>query len=480
VLESRAYRSDPDVPRAWLIGIAVAFVAAHAILAALDFNRPEVFLRADRAAVRMSQIHTLLAMHSWPEARDYLGSHGILGDYAVHAILYAIGGKPFLILFQILLLLGSGAGVTGLPRLLGLAPRSQAIALGVYFLLPHSLVLPHQLATEALQVPLLVISTWLFCLSMRDDDLWLLLSSAVLLALATLIRPVTLAWPLVVFMLAVLFGRKGFGAVFLAVAGAPVLLWMSFVWETTGAFGLGESSHSLAHNLYLRVAEVAASMPEPQARELVAQHLTQGAYGRMGIGEYLQVALQYPRPFAAAVARDAAVFWGKSGIERLTVDYAGSEAEFVALTNRDIGWRKHLDTGSSIATLRYVWRLTGPVLLISLTASALLIAMVALAVHGAAALIRALHGRLILGASSIAATLLIVLPIYIFTCSLVVMSVRSGHRAPAEFALVILAVYGWHRWSTPRPAPTPESSRTGETQEAGRSISAAQSAMSAD
>ena len=479
MLESRAYRSDPDVPRAWLIGLAVAFIAAHAVLAVLDFNRPEVFLRADRSAVRMSQIHTLLAMHSWPEARDYLGSHGILGDYAVHAILYGIGGKPFLILFQILLLLASGAGVIGLARLLGLAPRSQAVALGVYLLLPHSLVLPHQLATEALQVPLLVISTWLFCLSIRDEDLWLLLGSALLLALATLIRPITLAWPLVVFMIAVLCGRKGFGALFLALFGAPVLLWMSFVWETTGAFGLGESSHSLGHNLYLRVAEVAASMPEPQARELVAQHLTQGAYGRMGIAEYLRVTLQYPGPFAAAVARDAAVFWGKSGIERLTVDYAGSEAEFVALTNRDIGWRKHLDTGSSIATLRYVWRLTGPVLLISFMASALLITLVALAVYGAAELIRALHGRLIEGASRIAAAVLILLPIYIFTCSLVVMSIRSGHRAPAEFALVILAVYGWRRWRTRRAVPGSVSSGNGETRAVGQSSSAPQSAISA-
>ncbi len=445
VSESHA-RGIAGIPREWLIAIALAFVAAHAALATLDYNRPAVFLRADRAEVRSLQIQGLLAARTWQEARDYLGSHGIVGDYAAHALLYALGGRPMVILFQVMLLLASGIGVAGLARLLGLPPTAQATSVALYFALPHSLVFPHQLATEALQVPLLVISTWLLCIAVRDEDLWLLLSSALLLGLATLIRPITLLWPAMIFLVGSFLGTRKFAAVFVVVAYAPVLLWMSFVWETTGTFGLGESSHSLARNLYMRVAEVAAGMPPLEARKLTTEHLAQSGYGRMGVGEYLEVALQYPGPFAGAAARDAAVFWGKSGIERLTVDYLGSEAQFAALTDRDIGWRKRLDTESLMKTLQYVWRYTGPVLLISLVGSVLLLAMVALALYGAVAWIRRPADAARSDASKLAASLLIVLPVYVFMFSLVVMSARSGHRAPAEFSLVLLAVYGWCSW----------------------------------
>jgi hypothetical protein len=434
-----------------LTALVLAFVAAHVVLATLDVKRPTVFLRADRAEVRLSQMQGLLATRTWQEACDYLGTHGIVGDYAVHALLYALGGRTTVIVFQILLLLASGVAVAGLAKLLGLPPRLQAVSVALYFALPHSLVFPHQLATEALQVPLLVISTWLLCIAIRDDKFWLLLSSSLLLALATLIRPITLLWPVTIFLIAAVTRIKNIGVVFLAVAYAPVLLWMLFVWETTGVFGLGESSHSLAHNLYLRVAEVAATMPEAEARSLTAQHLAQVGYGRMGVGEYARVALQYPQPFAAAVARDAAVYWGKSGIERLTVDYLDSDVQFKALTDRDIGWRKRLDTEGLMTTLRYVWRLTGPVLLISLAGSALLIAMIALAAYGAFAWIREPANSVRSDASRLAMGLMIVLPLYTFAFSLVVMSARSGHRAPAEFALVILAVFGWHSWRKPLP-----------------------------
>jgi hypothetical protein len=417
-------------------------------MAVLDSYRPEVFLRADRAAMRLKEIHALLDAGSWADASDYLGSHGVVGDYATHAILYAIGGRPAVILCQVMLLFASGFGVVRLAGLLGMPAKWRAISLALYLALPHSLVFPHQLSTEALHVPLLVISSWLVCESIHNDNIWLMLTSALLLSLATLIRPITLLWPATVFIIAMLLGRKGFGATFLAVAYVPVLLWMAFVWQHTGTFGLGESNHSLGRNLYLRVAAIAATMPKAEAAEVERRYLNQGDEGRMGAIEYVAAALHHPWPFITDAARDAAVFFGKSGIERLTVDYFGSDAQFKALTNTQSGWRQHLDTTGPMTTLRYVWRVMGTTLLISLAASALLVAMMALALYGAVTLARKVRDRSRDGAARFTAIVLLVLPIYIFVFSLVVIAIQSRQRAPAEFALVLLAVYGWQRLSS--------------------------------
>jgi hypothetical protein len=336
-----------------------------------------------------------------------------------------------------------------------MTPKSQCLCLVIYLALPHSLVFTHQLTTEALQVPLLVLSTWLLCKSIRTGDLGRLVSSAVLLGMATLIRPITLLWPAILLVVIAATGRKERGAVFAVSAYAPVLLWMAFIGAQTGVFGLGESNHSLGHNLYLRTAAVAATMPKAQARAIQDEYLGEEGHGRLGVMQFMTVALHHPLPFLGAAARDALVFWGKSGIERLTVDYLGSDEQYKALTSVTSGWREHLDYSGPMATLRYAWGVTGPKLLLSFAGSALWIAILMLALYGAVALVRQLRARTMEPATRVAAIILITLPVYLFAFSLVVMSVRSGHRAAAEFALVILAVYGLERLRAPKE-PRPE------------------------
>jgi hypothetical protein len=437
--------ASATIPRSALIAIVLAFVAVHLALALVDFHRPEVFLRADRAVMRMRDIDQLLAAGNWADAREYLGSHGVVGDYAAHAVLYGIGGRPAVILCQVLLLFASGFAVVRLAALLGMSPALQAASLTLYFTLPNSLVFAHQLSTEALEVPLLVISTCLVCESLRRSSTPLLLASALLLAMATLIRPITLLWPAAVAAIAALQGRRLFAVAFLAVACAPVLLWMTFIFQQTGTFGLGESNHSLARNLYLKLAETQATMPRTEAAEVGDQYLTRGDQGRMSALEYANVALRHPLPFISEAGRDALVFFGKSGIERLTRDY-GSDAQFKAFEHVQGGWRQQLDTSNPLTTLRNLWRIAGMTLLVSLSASLLFVTLMIFALYGAFALARRVHSRSEPPVVRFTAANLIVLPVYILVFSLVVVALQSRQRAPCEFALVLLAVYGWDRF----------------------------------
>ena len=430
------------VGRRCLITVVCAFIAIHLLLAVLDFYHPAGFLRADRAVMRMSEITRVLGGEYWPFVKAFLGSHGVIGDYGAHAILYAIAGRPGVILCQLALLLASGFAVFRLAGLLGMSPKLQAISMGLYLALPHSLVFAHQLATEALHVPMLVISTWLICESIRKNDIWLAVISALSLGLATLIRPITLLWPIVVAGVAILLRRRRLGVTFVAVSYVPVLLWMSFIWQETGSFGLGESNHSLSRNLYLRVASIALTMPKAEAADVERQYLNRGEFGRMGAIEYAEFALHYPLPFMAEALRDAAIFLGKSGVERLTVDYFASDAQFLALTNTESGWRQHLDTADLMTNLRYSWSELGAILFISLAGSVLILAMNVLASCGAVSLVRGMNDQPDTATRNFTAILLIILPIYIFLFSLVVVTLQSRQRAPAEFALVLLAVYG--------------------------------------
>jgi hypothetical protein len=265
------------------------------------------------------------------------------------------------------------------------------------------------------------------------------------LAMATLIRPITLLWPAAVAAIAALLGRRLFAVAFLGVAWAPVLLWMTFVFQQTGTFGLGESNHSLARNLYLKVFEIAATMPRTEAAEVRDRYLIRGEQGQMSVLEYANVALRHPSPFISEVARDALVFFGKSGIERLTRDY-GSVVQFNAFEHVHGGWRQQLDTSDPLTTLRNLWRIAGMTLLVSLLASVLFVILMIFALYGAFSLARRVHCRSETPVVRFTATNLIVLPVYTFVFSLVVVGLQSRQRAPCEFALVLLAVYGWDRF----------------------------------
>ena len=80
--------------------------------------------------------------------------------------------------------------------------------------------------------------------------------SALMLGLATLIRPITMLWPIIVVLSAVFFSlgnfRRGLMIQYLGVSTLPLIIWMSFLYVATGQFSMGSSGHDIPHNLYNR------------------------------------------------------------------------------------------------------------------------------------------------------------------------------------------------------------------------------------
>jgi hypothetical protein len=403
--------------------VLMAFAALHAAMFAYDLAHPDRFLRADRATERLQSIEGFAqALHAG-DALAYLTSRGVAGDWLPQALLYLAGGQYLVIAAQVALLLASIAWVRDIGLRAGLRAGHAAAAALLYALLPHSLVLPHQLASEAVFVPLIVLA---FRLSLPG----LAPSGGAALGLATLVRPVTLLWPPI--QAAFDGGSPRRRIAFVAVSLAPLLAWMSFVFVVTGEFSMGRSGHDLGSNLYARMQRMAVNLP-PAERPAVKPP----GQKQVSVGEYLRFSLAHPGAAALHGARDVVTVALKSGIERVTLDYLDLFPDSRrALQDPGSGWRADLEDEGAARTFLRLLR-DRPGLVLSSAAGSLLFALfVGLAAIGALGAARGpRRNRALL--------LLAGFVVYIGITAQAVDAAQSRHRAPAEFALCVLALAGW-------------------------------------
>ena len=419
-----------------LWGLLSFFFVLHFGMMVYDYYHPEVFLRADRALSRWQSIDGFLCALKSSGTAGYLASHGNPGDYVLQGIGYLLVGRMGLILFQVLLTLWSAYALFRVAEMVLPCPHGALVASGLYLMLPHSLILCHQLSSEAIHTPLLVISIWLLAKQVARGSMVSLVASALSVGVANLIRPVTLLWPLVCSGL-MLKRTPGRALVFLAVAVFPVLAWFSFMLSSTGEFGMGTSSRDMGHNLYQRVSRISRTLPLNYAADVNAAYLRTGEKGKLSLTEYLKFVVDYPGPTFKHSARDLIVMATKSGVERITIDYLK-----VGDNELQRGrWRKIFEREGFIETLRFLWQTQGVNLTIGLLGAACMVILLGLACTGAVRLVllypmQDLQQRLVAG-------VLIALPLYIFIFSQLVNAAQSRHRAPAEAALAVLAVCGY-------------------------------------
>ena len=399
--------------------LLLAFAAIHAAMFAYDLHHPERFLRTDRAGERLQSVQSFIdALQSGGDLSSFFASHGVPGDWLPHALLYLAGGQFLVIAVQIALVLASISCVYRIGRAAGLGERGALWAAALYGALPHTLVFPHQLASEAIFVPLVV-----FGVAMAIGA-----GSGLFFGLATLIRPVTLLWPPVHAALEPEKATASAKALFFVAALAPMVAWTAFIYVQTGEVSMGRSGHDLGHNLYERVQRMGASLSpseRPRVRPL--------GYTTMSIREYLAFVAHHPAAAAEHSARDFATLAAKSGIERLAIDYLDLFPQSrVALQDAQSGWRAQVEQKGLAQAMLGLWHAQAALLLVSGVAAALFVAFMALAVVGGLSSDRT---RLLLAA----------FVLYIFFTAQAVDAAQSRHRAPAEFALCLLAVAGWQR-----------------------------------
>ncbi|HET7198211.1 MAG TPA: hypothetical protein VFI86_06055, partial [Burkholderiales bacterium] len=374
---------------------------------AYDLRHPARFLNADRAGERFADIQGFGEALRSGGALAWLAGHGIAGDWLPQGVLYLAGGQYLVIAAQVALALASVAWLREIALGAGLDERRASAAATLYALLPHTLVFPHQLASEALFVPLVV-------LAFRQGS-----RGGLALGVATLVRPLTVLWPLV--------AARGWR--FVAAALLPLLAWMTFVLAATGEFSMGRSGHDLGHNLRERMERIAATLA---GRSLPGSE--RPAAGKTAtLGEYLGFVARHPLAALRHSARDMVALCCKSGIERVTLDYLDLFPEARGrLQASDGGWRSALEQRGFGGALAGLLSAQPALVLSSALAAVLFTGLMALALGGALALRRNRE-----------AMRLALFVLYVFATAQAVDAAQSRHRAPAEFALCVLALAGW-------------------------------------
>jgi hypothetical protein len=146
---------------------------------------------------------------------------------------------------------------------------------------------------------------------------------------------------------------------------------------------------------------------------------------------------------------DAVGFVAKSGVEKVTIEYLdliGADKRSTAEARYDFqdkekGWRYVLETGGAVAVLRYFMERNAAVAISSAIGAVGILALWVLACIGAFAIYRANLEK----TRYVACVTLIAFPLYIFSVCQFVDLMQSRHRAPAEFALCLLAMAGLYR-----------------------------------
>lgn len=409
-----------------------------------DFSHPSVFMQADRAASRFEAMEMVLQSVHDGRWQTVLSNQGLPGDYVPHAFLFAVGGAPAIIVTQLALLFASVWALYLLVRLLTGSRVTAAMATLIYIHLPHTLVFPHMLSAEALYDPLVVLAFYLLAKvgqnALRDGR-----GAGLLFGAATLIRPVTLLWPVVVAALMLIRRRPILASMrFLFWSWLLIALWMFYIWMATGQFSMGSSSHDMGHNLYQRVERMIAVLPDAQRSAATSRFLvtSQGQEKVLSPADYFSFGWLYPHSFAAHLGRDALVFVGKSGIEKLTIDYFGLESSLRnELQNPGAGWRYQLEAAGVLATMKDLLTRAPSLVITSFLGAGGMLALWCFYAVGAYQIVRMKRTGRDLDARSML-LLLTLFPLYVFAISQAVDAMQSRHRAPVEFALCAIAAVG--------------------------------------
>lgn len=431
-------------PVYWVLAYAVCL---HMALFAYDLIHPETFVRADRANERLAVIQSFVA--AWPSGSDLLEllrTNGIVGDYLFHLLGYVVGGQYGVIGFQVALMLYSLFALFQLALILTASPRVALIAPLLYLHLPHTLVLPHQLTTEALFVPAIVISTYFTVRYILDSRRFRDLALAgLLLGIATLVRPIAVLWPMIVAGVCVIARarvsvRHIIG--FIALSMFPIGLWLLTNYALSGQITLGESRHDLGHNLYGRVSRIAASLSTPAAAQIRHAYLASDDRS-LGLVSYIGFIMEHPAGYLGQLVRDAGVFVLKSGMERIVIDYLEFATDARdSLQEEGHGWRSRLEQMGPVGLLKWLVKEHPTVLIPSAIGAVFFAALWMGAAYGIYGMFR--RWRQLNRPARLVWLVMALLPAYVFIVSQVVDAMQSRHRAPAEFALCLFAAVALH------------------------------------
>ena len=441
--------------RSHLAVITALFALIHGALLIHGFSRPEAFMAGDRADARLEKINVVFfaaapqsdstlatefdgqgesspSAGNRPNLTTRLIAAGTPGDYAVHGMLHRLGGKTMVIAVQLLLAYVALICTYKLALLLGCSPPWALVSVLIYMVLPGSLILPHQLASESLYNPLVIMAFYLVCSHLeRSSRMSILWAGLILLALAIGIRLPLLLYPFLLAPIVALIGdqnRLFRAASVLAISFLVPISWALFIQTQTGQMRV--KSHD--NNPALEFFKTAKKMSVVGDFEF-----DESAYptGTMPMGEFVGFISEHPSAYARLKAMHVANLVLNPGIYSLAGHHLGL-LEGAGDTNY---WKGVRNREGYSGLLREIVR-RGPLLAITIAMSLVLWGLLLLgATYGLIVFLR--------NEQPARVTKAVLVSFALYSCLIVQVStdVRWGHRTPIEFFMAILCAIGIQR-----------------------------------
>jgi 4-amino-4-deoxy-L-arabinose transferase-like glycosyltransferase len=427
----------------WII--ATLFVVIHGGLFIHGILDPEALMKGDRAGGRLKSI---LYVFDGEDTRgivqggatEVTGSHnssflgrmvesGDPGDYIFQGLLLTRGGVYSLIALQLLLSFLASIAVFYLAMILGLPAQLALIATILYMLLPGSLISPHQLSSEALYNPLVVIGFVFLIKHVEERSRGLVLTIGIaLLALAILVRPQLLLYPFLLILILRIFDAPNWrrkATEILLICFILPIAWGLFVHGKTGDYNLGGINYGRGF-FFNRTAERMALVG---GFEIESSH---SAETKMSLGRFSRYVLDHPVAFVQLKSMDFLNVILNPGTYSLAVHHLGF-------------WTPAGDT-SFWVVVRDQEGLSGTMAEIFRRGRGFFTMIVGGVIAWGLVLIGAVVGGIVFwrDARSTTATKAILFSCLFYGLLVVLISntPRWGHRTPIEFLIVILFVLG--------------------------------------
>ena len=428
-----------------LLILAVLFVVVHGAIFIHGVLNADSFLAGDRAAGRLETInyvfshpstdltYPVLTLEPGAESNSTILSRifesGNPGDYIIQGLLFSVGDRHLVVTFQLLLTFISIYCVYFFVIILRRSPAYAMAGAVIYTLLPGNLIIPHELASESLFTPIVVIGFFMLIYYVeKKPRTWVLATGLLLLTAANFVRPQLGLYP---FVLIVIFAAcyhqqwKRHVALILVISFSIPAGWGLYSFSNTGNFNSGGKNHGPGIAFYKTAKRMSTNGDYP---------FDPTAYpsGKMSVKEIAAEVIKHPFPFLKLKTTEALVLIINPG----TYSVAAHHFNLLAGAGDTAFWKELRDREGITGMALEIFR-RGPALIAVIFAGTLVWCLILLGtlIGG----ITFLRERISTTASK---AILVSYLFYGLIIVLVSSETRWTHRNPVEFVIVILFITG--------------------------------------
>jgi Dolichyl-phosphate-mannose-protein mannosyltransferase len=314
--------------RGFTILLLLAALAIHIALLSYDLSSHfEPLLRGDRSEARWIAMTQFAASPPGSLLDALTNSPVAPAEFMIQLTSYKIGGQTGIIVVQIALFLASLWALSRTALIL-LGSRVAMLTIGaVYTLLPQNLAFTHQLVTEAIATPLVVISSYFYLCYLDQRRFSLLMACGISLGLGILVRPPVAMALLPFALLHFVFRKLDFPwqatVAICALAVIPFLAWTTIFSVHSGRFGYTSGTATLGWNLRSKVFFVYSRNgleKPPEVAKFAKYSDSWNDNGGISVGRYLQLVKPYPVLFIKSSIVDLLQL-ARGNVSKFLVDY---------------------------------------------------------------------------------------------------------------------------------------------------------------